>query len=61
MNIVYVCVYLYVHVQSVVEVTEPEKVCEAQWNVKGVELFVPQWELTQNVQVILVPPKQFQR
>lgn len=39
---VYVCVtlYLYVHIQPVVEVSQPEEVCEAQRDVEGAQLFV---------------------
>lgn len=53
--------HLYVHVQSVVEITEPEEMCEPQRNVKGVQLFVSQRELTQDVQIVLIPPVRGQR
>lgn len=38
------CSHLYIHVQAVVEVPEPEEVSEAQRYVKGAELPIAQRE-----------------
>lgn len=49
-------VYLHVQVQPVVEVSAPEEVSEAQADVEGTQLLVPQRQETQDVLVVLVPP-----
>lgn len=53
--------HLYVHVQTVVEIAEPEEVRESQRDVEGVQLFIAQRQLTQDVQVVLVPSAGGQR
>lgn len=50
---------LYVQVQSVVEVSTPEEVSEAQADVKGAKLFVAQRKQSEDVNEVLVPPKHF--
>lgn len=52
----WVSTYLYVHVQPVVEVSQPEEVREAQRDVEGAQLLVSQREQAEDVQVVLVPP-----
>lgn len=51
---------LYVHVQPVVEVSQPEEVCEAQRDVKRTELLVSQRQQAKDIQVVLVPPAPIQ-
>lgn len=53
--------YLNVHVQTVVEIAEPEQMRESQRDVEGVQLFIAQRQLTQDVQIVLVAPARGQR
>lgn len=56
-----VALYLYVHVQPVVQIAEPEEMRESQRDVEGVQLFIAQRQLTQDVQIVLVPSAGGQR
>lgn len=47
---------LYIQVQSVVEVSTPEEMCEAQADVKGTELPLTQGQQSEDVRTVLVPP-----
>lgn len=53
--------YLNVHVQPVVEIAEPEQMRESQRDVEGVQLFIAQRQLTQDVQIVLVASARGQR
>lgn len=48
---------LYIQVESVVEISTPEEMGEAQADVKGTELFLTQREQSEDVYKVLVPPE----
>lgn len=47
---------LYVQIESVVEISTPKEVGEAQADVKGA-VFLTQAEQSEDVQKVLIPPK----
>lgn len=49
--------HLYIQVKSVVEVSTPEEMGEAQADVKGTKLFVTQRKQSEDVHKVLVPPE----
>lgn len=49
--------HLHIQVQSVVQVSTPEEVREAQADVKGAQLFVAQRKQSEDVNKVLVPPE----
>lgn len=48
---------LHIQVESVVEVSTPEEMGEAQADVKGTKLFFTQREQSEDVHKVLVPPE----
>lgn len=57
----FMALYLNVHVQAVVEIAEPEQMRESQRDVEGVQLFIAQRQLTQDIQIVLVASARGQR